>query len=445
MSRRRGRSRQGPSKHDPAIGREIDLTIDEIGSSGDGVGRFDGGPVYVPLALPGDDLTARLITKRGDGYAAETIKAHSLTPRRQPLCRHFGACGGCRLQHLSPIDYRQWKSQKVKSALARRGIDGVGIKPLIDGHPETRRRLRLAFSPRARGSALGLRRRLDNDIVAVEECPIALPLIVQLLAPFRLALPILDLAAKGGQISITAADNGLDILIETPLPPSLGDREALAALADEEDLARLTWRESTHELPEPLSVRRQPEVDFGGVSVALPAAAFLQATDEAERAIRDSIIKALGSAEMVADLFSGCGAFGLPLALEERRVHAVDHDPGMIEALNGAASAASLAQRVTAIARDLDRDPLSASELSTFDAAILDPPRAGAHSQVEAIAEGQGPLVLAMVSCNPTTFARDARTLIDAGYHLDWVQPIDAFLFAADVELVAAFKRTIAS
>lgn len=446
MSRRGGRSARRPKKTtDPMIGRTVDLTIDDIGSGGDGIGRFDGHAIYVPLALPGDALTVRLSARRGTGYAAERVETRALMPRQSPACRHFGACGGCRLQHLAPVDYRSWKRQRVVSALANRGMTDVEIRPLIDTNPATRRRLRLAFHPMNQSVGLGFRRRLGKEIVDVKECAIALPIIVDLLTPLRTCLASLELAAKPGEVSITSADNGLDLLLQAPIEPNLGDREALAAFAESEDLARLAWRSETAAPAEPVAARRQPMVDVGGIPIDLPIGAFLQATDDAERAIRDAVAKAIDGSETIADLFAGCGALSLPFAGESRRILAIERDPAMIHALNAATRTSGLASKVDAVSRDLDREPLSGDELERFDAVILDPPRAGARAQVEAIAASEGPQRIAMVSCNPATFARDARTLIDAGYCLLWVQPIDAFLYAADIELVGAFEHTKAS
>ena len=177
--------------------------------------------------------------------------------------------------------------------------------------------------------------------------------------------------------------------------------------------------------------------------MALPTGAFLQATKEAESAIRQAVAKVLDGSEVIADLFAGCGALSLPYAKEGRRVQAIERDPLMVQALHAAASTADCAAKISALARDLDREPLMASELQRFDGLIIDPPRAGARAQVEAIAAGHGPKKIAMVSCNPATFARDARILIDAGHRLLWIQPIDAFLYSAEIELVGAFERTI--
>ena len=435
----RGRRRQRAPANDPAIGRELDIEIRRIGKSGDGIAEHDGKPLYVPLALPGDRLSVRLSDKRGDGYAAETVQSRDLMPRRAPACRHFGACGGCRLQHLPVPVYRDWKQQQIRHALGSRGIENVDIRPLIDAQPETRRRLRLAFVNAGGRALLGHRRRGGREIVDIGECPIALPAITALFEPLRRTLAALDMAREGGEVSLTSAHNGVDLLIECRSEPTLADREGLAALAEQEDFSRIAWRSNAASDAEPVAARREVIIRFGDVPAALPSGAFLQATEAAERAIVKAVTSAIDGSERVADLFSGCGAIGLPLASEGRKVRAFERDPAMVRTLGAAARRAGLEARIQAESRDLDGDPLTGSELTAFDALILDPPRAGARAQVDGIANGQGPLALVMASCNPATFARDARTLIDAGYRLDWLQPIDAFLFAADIELVAAF------
>lgn len=430
------------AKRDPAIGRKLDVEIEHIGKSGDGIADDNGKPVYVPLALPGDRLTVRLAKKRGEGYVAEPVESRDLMPRRAPACRHFGACGGCRLQHLPIPLYRDWKQQQVRQALESRGIKGIEIRPLIDAEPQTRRRLRLAFVRTADRITLGHRKREQREIVDISECPIALPAITALFEPLRRALASLDMVKAGGEASITAADTGLDLLFDTKFEPTLADREGLAALAEQEDLARIAWRSDTWSEAEPIAARRDVIVRFGHVAAALPSGAFLQATGAAERAIVKAVNSVIDGAGQVADLFSGSGAIGLPLAGEGRRVHAFERDPAMVKTLSGAARSAGLAAMIQAESRDLDQDPLTADELSTFDALILDPPRAGARPQVETIARARSTPAIAMASCSPGTFARDARILMDAGYHLAWVQPIDAFLHAAEIELVAAFTLT---
>lgn len=443
---RRGRRRHDvrSKKHDPAIGLEVDVTIDAIGRNGDGIGRFEHGAVYVAGALPGDRLTVRLSARRGDGYAADVVAEHSRAQRRQPSCRHFGDCGGCQLQQVPTQDYQDWKRRQVETALASRGLDSIPILPIIEGRPATRRRLRLAFQLRGKSMALGFRQRHGQDVVDIAECPVAMAMIARLFCPLRLCLAKLPMGRSGGEVAITASGSGLDLLLETPLEPALTDREGLAALAEQEDLARISWRPAPTTPPEPIAARREVIVEVAGQPLALPPGAFLQATEPTETAIRVAVTQAIGDARRIADLFAGCGAFSLPFAKEGRSVHAFEQDKSMIEALTVTAGRAGLKGSLRTAVRDLDREPLSGDELAVFDALILDPPRAGARAQAKAIATSSGPKKIAMVSCNPVTFARDARVLIDAGYRLAWVQPIDAFLWSAQIELVGAFDRAIA-
>lgn len=443
MSRGRRRAKTAKTR-DPSIGRVLDVEIEQIGGSGDGIATHDGKPVYVPLALPGDRLNVRLAEKRGDGFAGVIVDSADLMPRRTPACHHFGSCGGCRLQHLPIPLYRDWKQAQIGAALKARGIEGIEIRPLIDGEPGTRRRLRLAFERRGDRLTLGYRRRERRDIVAISECPIARPEIVALLEPLRSVLFSLDMAKAGGEVAITAAETGIDLLIDTRTEPTLRDRESLAFLAEQQDLARISWRPDARSEAEPVAARRDVIIRFGSVTAALPPGVFLQATEAAERAIVKAVTGAIQEtgkgAGRLADLFAGAGAIGLPLAAEGWQVQAFERDPAMVGTLNQASRRAGLAAKISAQSRDLDQDPLTANELSPLDALILDPPRAGARPQVEAIASAAGkPPALAMVSCNPATFARDARILIDAGYHLTSVQPLDAFLYSAEIELIAAF------
>ncbi|MBV8167689.1 MAG: class I SAM-dependent RNA methyltransferase, partial [Alphaproteobacteria bacterium] len=221
----------------------------------------------------------------------------------------------------------------------------------------------------------------------------------------------------------------------------LAAREALARFADRADVARLSWRQPGA-APEPIARRRPVPVDFAGVAVEPPPGGFLQATREGERAIRDAVIAALPSAGKIADLFAGCGTLSLPLAARGLSVRAAERDPEALGALVAAARRAQLA--VATEARDLERRPLAGDELAGLDAAIVDPPRAGARAQAAALAASGVPTVV-MVSCDPATFARDARLLVDGGYRLEAVQPIDQFLWSPHVELVAVFRRAARS
>jgi 23S rRNA (uracil1939-C5)-methyltransferase len=423
-------------------GAPQEVSIESIGARGDGVARLGAASVFVPLTLPGDRLRVRIVGRRGEGLVGAPVEWLAQAPRAAPPCPHFGACGGCQLQHLPAAQYRAWKLEQVRTALARQSLDDLAIEPLVNGNPGSRRRVRFAFERRGTTVHLGFRARSGRRIVDVGVCPVAVPDFIALLPALRALLARLDLARPGGELQITASGTGMDVRI-VGAPPSLADREALAAFAQAEDLARVSWCPDGETAAEPVAERRCPATAFGEVEVELPPGAFLQATEAAEAGILSAVGRALGDAGRVADLFAGCGTFSLPLAAAGRTMHAVERDTAMLTALGRAARRAGLAGRVTTERRDLQRTPLTGAELDRFDALVVDPPRAGARAQAEALAAAPSQR-LAMVSCNPATFARDARILIDGGYRCLWVQAIDAFLWSSRIELVGAFARPIA-
>ncbi|HEX5077534.1 MAG TPA: hypothetical protein VFV80_00180 [Geminicoccaceae bacterium] len=438
--RRRRTAPAGPDRG----GEQAEAVIEEVGARGDGIARLDDLRLFVPLTLPGDHLTVRLGARREGGFAAEPLAWHRRAPRAAPRCPHFGVCGGCQLQHLEPAAYAAWQCSQVATALARRGLAGIAVEPPAPMPPATRRRARIAFARRGEHLILGFRGRAGHRVVDVEACAVLLPAIVDLLPPLRTALTALPLATGGGEVLVTATDSGLDLVLLTAAEPGLADREGIAALAARCDLARVSWQAAPEAEPEPILQRRPVTVIFGGVPVAPPPGAFLQASLEAEArlraAVHAAIVPAIEEAGRLADLFAGCGTFGLPLAATGCRVRAFDAQAAMLAALCGAARAARLADRVTAELRDLERAPLAGAELEGLDSVILDPPRAGARAQTQALAASQVARI-AMVSCNPASFARDARILADGGYLLQGVRLVDAFLWSAQIELVGSFVR----
>lgn len=432
-------------------GKIIELTVDEIGARGDGVAREPDGPVYLPFTLPGDRVRARVgrdgraeIIERLEGGERpadgrmEDGRIEDGRRRRDPDCRHFGQCGGCALQHAGPVDYMDWKRTLVVDALARRGIE-ADVTALVQGSPGSRRRVRLAARILARGVVLGFRERRSNQIVDLSECSVATPGIVDAIAALRPLLGEILPSGEQAEISMTHAESGLDILIRASVEPDLAVRERLVRFAEDRDLARISWA-AGGETAQPVAARRRVRVSFRDVEADLPPESFLQPTVEGEEALRTEVIRALAGARRVADLFSGCGAFGLPLAKDGAALLAVDGDAAAVAALDAAARRGGFGEHIRVETRDLDQRPLLPAELKKLDGVILDPPRAGAAAQAAALAESGVPVV-AYASCNPGTFARDARTLIDGGYGLEGVTPVDQFLWSPHVELVGMFRR----
>ena len=410
---------------------EAELRIDALGAQGDGLAA---GPVYVPLALPGERVRARVA-----GDRATLLEVLTESPERiAPVSPHYGRCGGCALQHWSHAPYLAWKVEQLRLALARERIE-TEMEPPFAAAPGTRRRLALHARSDGRGGArLGFKARKSWDLVEVEVCPIADPrLVAAFPALRRLAAAFLEHPKSAPTLHVTVTETGLDVDVTGVERRSGGlsaDRRMQAAeAASAADLARVTLA------GEILYGARQPVVRFGRATVALPAGGFLQAVAEAETVMAETAVAAVVGARRVADLFCGAGAFSFPLA-ELAPVLAADASAAAVQALSAAAGGVPGLKPIRAEARDLFRRPFSAADLKGIDAAVFDPPRAGAQAQTAELAQsGVGRVV--GVSCNPATFARDARALIDAGFTLTQVKPIDQFLWSPHMELVGVFNR----
>jgi 23S rRNA (uracil1939-C5)-methyltransferase len=403
--------------------------IETLGSRGDGIARGDDGPIYIPFTLPGERVRANVDGERGE--LVEVLERSE--DRCEPVCKHFGTCGGCSLQHLNSGAYLEWKREQVRQAFLSRGLD-VPVEPVIPVKTRTRRRAVLAARRTRKEVLLGFSRRLTHQIVDMQECPVLRPRIVEALPDLREMLRVL-LTRKGeARITILDSVNGLDICIEGVRDVSGPDLlMQMSEFSARFELARLTINGET------LATRFPPALEFGGVTSIPAPGAFAQATSEAERVLIGKVLAACESASHIADLFSGSGTFTLPLA-RHSEVLAVELDEDAVQAIVQAVRLAQGVKPVSTLHRDLFREPLSVKELEDFDAVVFDPPRAGARAQVEELAHSTVKRIIA-VSCNPATMARDIRTLIDGGYRLIHVSPVDQFLFSEHVEVVAALER----
>jgi 23S rRNA (uracil1939-C5)-methyltransferase len=429
----RGRPRPNPRRPAQGPAREAELIVDKLGSEGVGVARLDGKPILLPGTLPGERVMARLM-----GSTAERVQV--ITPaaeRIAPVCRHFGTCGGCALQHLAWQPYLDFKRDLVVDALSRQGLGEVPVDATAASPPGSRRRATLEAKRTQAGVVLGFHGRASHQIVDLGECPVLLPALADLLPPIRALLATLLPAGASATVQLASGPDGADLGLVLPAAPDLEQLERLTGFADRHDLARLWWRAGGM-APVPAAQRRSLGFRFGDVPVEPPAGGFLQATAAGEAALVQQVVAALAGAERIADLFAGCGTFGLALG-NRAALHAVEGDAAALAALAAAARRAGLGF-VTTERRDLDARPLLPAELKRFDAVLFDPPRAGARAQVEQLAGSAVPLVVG-VSCNPATFARDARILVDGGYRLEQVLPVDQFVWSPHVELVGRFRR----
>ena len=407
----------------------LDITIRKLGASGDGVAD---GMVYVAGTLPGE----RVRVQRSGKDRARLVEILEPAPERVAApCKHFGACGGCSLQHMADAAYVSWKTGLAASALAARGFD-VALAPLLRIAPGTRRRAELAAWRGGAGIEIGFHAGHSDTIVDLGACHVLEAPIVALLPKLRLFLNEHLRGNEALDLHLTNCDNGFDLVL-TGRTLDTRKRMAVADFAAANRIVRVTWRSEVGSTAEIVALHESPFVTFGTVQVVPPPGAFLQAAKPAETAIVAEIAAAVGRAKRVIDLFAGLGTFGFPLT---GRVHAVEGDFAAVAAMQDAARASFRAGRFTAEARDLERRPFMPEELEPFDAAIFDPPREGAAEQAKWLAQSDVPTIVA-VSCNPATFARDARTLVDGGYTLARVVPVDQFLWTSHLELVAVFKK----
>ena len=407
-----------------------EFVIARLGHRGDGVADGAAGAIYVPGTLPGETV----VVEPWPGHPDRRHLLRVLQPsgeRIVPICPHFGVCGGCAVQHWTWDHYRTWKRDLVVNALRLADI-ATDVDDLVDAHGEGRRRA--VFHAR-QGSgdvlAVGFAAARQHRVIAIDHCPILAPGLDRALAAGWAIAQALAPIGKPLDLQVTATDGGLDVDVRGsgPLTPQAGT--ALAQIAERLRLARLTRHGDL------VARRTAPTLRMGRATVELPPGAFLQATAEGEAALARHVIAHLGNARSVADLFAGVGPFALRIA-EAAKVTALDSDAAAIAALVKAATAPGL-KPIVAQARDLFRRPMLAQELR-IDAVVFDPPRQGAEAQAREIAKSAAPVVVA-VSCNPATFARDARLLLDGGYRLTAVTPIDQFRYSHHVEIVARFAR----
>ena len=399
--------------------------VARLGHLGDGV-TDDG--IFARRVLPGEVIDGDV----EDGRIAKPRILEPVENRVKAPCRHYNACGGCALLHACDAFVAEWKAGQVSAALAARGIDAKPRR-IATSPPGSRRRATLTGRRTKSGAMLGFHAAASSIVTDVPDCLVLDPALKSVIEALKTMVMQLASRKSDLRVSITLTQTGPDVAISGAKPVDAQDGQSLAALAGKIGLSRLVIDDALIALLEP------PVVAFDGIAVTLPEGAFLQATPQGETALRVAVAEALGDAGHVLDLFAGCGTFALPLA-RRARVHAVEGDKAMTAALQEAADRTSGLKPVSTEVRDLFRRPFLGDELKGFDGVVIDPPRAGAEAQVAEIAAA-GPPVVAMVSCNPITFARDVATLTGAGYALNWVDVIDQFRWSPHIEIAASLTR----
>lgn len=404
------------------------LKIERLGHLGDGIAKG----IFVPGGLPGEIVEGEVEANRMP--APKIVEPSPL--RIKAACQHYKTCGGCSLMHVREEFVADWKVDVVHGALHAQGIEAE-MRTISTSPPQSRRRAVFHGRRTKKGAVVGFHGRASGALVAIPNCILVTPAI-------RETIPALETLTKAGgsrsaelSLTVTETEAGPDVSVENGKPLDLSLRQNLAELAETHSFGRLSWGGET------ISERSLTFVRFGDNRVPLPPGAFLQATKSGENTLVSAVIDSVSGAKRIADLFSGLGTFTFPLA-QKAAVHAVEGDPNMLTSLERAWRHAEGLHQVTTETRDLFRRPLLEDELARYDTVVLDPPRAGAEAQIFQISQSDLRGVT-YVSCNPVTFARDAKTLVTAGWHLNWVQVVDQFRWSPHIELVAAFINPISS
>jgi 23S rRNA (uracil1939-C5)-methyltransferase len=408
------------------------LVIDHVGHRGDGVALDGDENIYVPYTLGGETVEVEAVPDHPDRRHLTRVE-HASRERIAPFCRYFGACGGCAIQHWETAHYRAWKRNIVVETLAQAKLD-CEVHPLIDAHGAGRRRISLHARRGDDGELrVGFTEAGSHTIVVIDDCPILDPALHGALDAARALAEALAPVNKPLDIRFTATDGGLDVDVRGSGRLTPAAITTLARIAGQHRLARLTRHGGL------VLMRSLPTITIGAARVTLPPGSFLQATVAGEEALAALVLEHCARAKHVADLFCGVGPFALRLAAKSR-VTAFDNDAAAITTLRKAAASTPGLKPIKTEGRDLFRHPLMPQELHDYDALVFDPPRQGAQAQVERLAASKIPLLVA-VSCNVATFARDAQILVDGGYRLEGVTPVDQFRHTPHIELVARFVR----
>lgn len=395
--------------------------------------------LIVRIAARGDGVTAsgRHVAGAAPGDSVAADGAITPGPHRAiPPCPHFGSCGGCSLQHLDDVALADFVRDRVTGPLAAKGIIARDVRPVHLSPPRSRRRASLRYVRKGGQVTLGFAGQGSHDLVDVRACEIVTPRLHDVMMAVRTLIAKWPDSKVSGQVELAQIDQGIDVTITGLAPSTLGQHELLADFAKAQALARLSIDQGLG--PETQYEPVPATVSFGAVQVRFPQSSFLQATQDGEAALAAAAHEALADCRMIADLFAGLGSFAFHLGAPGRKIYAAEASRDALLALKAAADAQQLA--VFSDHRDLFRNPVQRDMLDRLDGLVLDPPRAGAEAQVAAIA-GSSLKRLCYVSCNPATFARDARTLCDAGFVLDTLWPVGQFRWSTHVELASLFVR----
>jgi 23S rRNA (uracil1939-C5)-methyltransferase len=415
----------------------LEITIDDLGAQGDGVAHHGNATVFVAGALKGERVLVDLVDNKNVVKRAKLLKV--LIPssqRTQPPCAHFPQCGGCRFQHMNDSAYSTFKIDQLYQTLAQAKINIPAFQPAVVSASQTRRRARVAVSHTKTGLQIGFNEWRGHNIIDIDDCTVLKPDIIAMIDKLRQFLPIWLPLEATCDIQLTSLQEGIDIVVIGGPRLEMKERQNLADLAERLGVAHLSWRKWDRSPIEPIAHRTPLTVKFGKTRLPFPPGSFLQATQAGEEALINFVRDVETPNMRILDLFCGLGTFGLSME-NPKMVHFADLDGLATETLESVAKANS---RYQVSMRNLAVDPFSTGECNDFDLALFDPPRGGAKAQAKQLAKSEVPHIVA-ISCDPQSFASDAKELVESGYRIEKLLPVDQFLWSPHLELAAYFRK----
>jgi 23S rRNA (uracil1939-C5)-methyltransferase len=420
---------------------QIELSITHNASLGDGVGRHEGLPVYVPYTMEGDNVRVEIIHRGAELMRGRLLEILTPSPHRHsPACQYFGVCGGCSLQHLAPDYYRTLKEHAALRVLKDLKQPEHLMQPLIDVGAQSRRRVQWAVRVYKGEVILGYQLPKSHEVVGIHSCPVAVPALNTLLPTLQACIQSMKKPSSIASVALTSVQQGIDALLHLRTPLHTTDTPLLQQFARDHAILRIATQEAGNAHYHIIHQTAEPSVLLGDIAISLPVDSFLQASEVAQNAIIGMVQQHLQGCTQVVDIYAGCGTYGFPLHPYVNTLTAYEGAPEMVAAIHNAAHRHGIEQKITATCRDLFTSPLTAAELQHYDGAIINPPRNGALPQIKQLAKSGIPRI-AMISCNPSTFTRDAFALIQAGYQLQCLTPVDQFVWSAHLEIVGLFAR----
>jgi 23S rRNA (uracil1939-C5)-methyltransferase len=420
---------------------QVEVKIIHNTALGDGVGEYEGLPIYVPYSMADEIVRVEINQITSSLLKGRLLEIISESPHRNiPACEYFGKCGGCSLQHLSPNDYRQLKTNNALKILKELHQPEDLMQPIIEIGAKERRRITLSVRVHKGEIILGYSSAKSHDIIGIESCPVIVPILNALLKPLKECVQQMKKPSIIMGISLTLASNGIDMLVRSKAPLKSNDCELLQKFAVQNNVIRAASQINDNINYQMIYFNCEPLVRFGELTVAIPVGAFLQASEKAESVISAMVKVHLADCTNVVDIYSGCGTYSFPLHETADYISAYEGSAEMVAAIHNACLLNNLDHKIIATNRNLYALPLTKSELQQFDGAIINPPRNGASPQIKQLAASNISKVV-MISCNPSTFSRDAAILLASGYQLQSLTPIDQFVWSSHLEIVGLFVR----